>query len=1419
VHEAAAFLALVAALSTGAWWRYCRIARDAQRESYIEDGPVLTDRFSERARPPHSPFDPRIRWLHEVFERAANVLPDHPALSVPLTGEHLSYTELNRRADAIAAALMQHLDGPDQVVGVAIAQDNADIVAAHLGILKAGATQLFLDPGAPASMIAHMLADARPVVVLTRGQRDYAGLPTIDLCLLETTDVRLAKPHWLDEPRERLAAIFYTSGTTGTPKGVECAHAGYVNLARSYADYFDFTPGYDATSLTSSLGYDGSISEMYSAWSSGCEVVLLTKDQVRSGPDLVPVLIAAEVTALFCPPVLLSTLTAHPEHDLPYPICRYVIPAGEAFPASLVEPWTRARRQIINTYGPTEASTDTSRQSLRPGQPVTIGSPFANVEYLILDPDTLTPIPHGEAGELCIGGVHLARGYRNRPDETAARFIDHPEFGRLYRTGDRCHIDPDCWQVHFHGRIDAQLKVRGHRVEVQPIEDLMQREFDAIETAVLDYRDNELIAFIAAPSLEVHDEVSLAPEPLARAVQQRLAEDFPDHAVPSRLFVVRAFALKLLSGKIDRNDLPSAPVAARNTTSAEPSAAITSGVPDAALTSPDALEALALCREAIGYELDWDDRFVECGGHSLAIAQLAQQLQNGGWCISVRELLSTRGTARAVASAPRRQQPVVDADPEPILAPAFTDERGADRYTLLGFTALQVFALALIQSPSLVALALIITYGDPEDILLHGSLVQFLAAAVVVFFLWLAVPFFNLAWVLTLRRLSHWLVGNSTIEPGVYPKWSRMHFRVWWHEKLQSSVLRPMRTWLRSNVIYAWVLRQLGARVGCDSHCSQDAEYRGPLRLLSIEDGVTVQPSAQVASTCWVDGALRVDGVRLGAGSTIGVRAVVGPGADLGGNTWVAPLTPVLDDSDENDIRDAGDGRCTGKRHRQARPRRLLNPQPTFLQESANFGMQLMLELSLTTIPGALVVWWFSNWYVQQRGEQQIGTALDASLAGALSEFAVLGFAAAWVTLVLTSVLSCLFLRLTRTHPRMLAASSLAGALVLYRQRKMDQIQRLWSWSITGQYLRSLAGIRYSRTGASECDSMFNLLPELVSADAQAFWAQGCFSNVVEQDQGLLLLRTTDQGPNFFVGNNAVIERGTLPDNLLVGVSTPASDIRFRRQVRTRENRALIVGGNPPLQFGEASTGTETLYDRLPNVGLFLARVLLNDVLRVALLPSAVVLFVALITTAMVFCGFSEPLSAVLAVVLAETVVVIFAIVVKLLLVGSRWGRDHQTHFWSLRHFVYFFAQDCFLSWCSGPLRILEGTLMSNLLLRRFGCRIGHHALINTPMQAFDWNAVDIGEDCVVEGMLQLHSFENGLLKVSASSLGDHSTLSIGATLMGGASTASHCTIEPLALVTKEMRLGPGHYGGSPAQAVSPQAQTFTVAAAAPRGR
>src|SRR4030095_1030196 len=124
-----------------------------------------------------------------------------------------------------------------------------------------------------------------------------------------------------------------------------------------------------------------------------------------------------------------------------------------------------------------------------------------NVTYVILEVDQLRPLPHGEIGELCIGGVHVVRGYRNLPEQTAQKFVTHPQFGRLYRTGDKCKIDIQTQRVHFLGRLDAQLKVRGHRVEVQAVEGILQTQFSEIEAAVVDYQDEALVAFVAAPSV------------------------------------------------------------------------------------------------------------------------------------------------------------------------------------------------------------------------------------------------------------------------------------------------------------------------------------------------------------------------------------------------------------------------------------------------------------------------------------------------------------------------------------------------------------------------------------------------------------------------------------------------------------------------------------------------------------------------------------------------------------------------------------------------------------------------------------------------------------------------------------------------------------------------------------------------------
>ena len=904
-------LAVFFALTFVAWRRYLWAAEKGPQGQADTCQYTLADVFGDRPLV-NVPHQKGVRWLTEIFSRSAEKFPHLTALQIPHTGESLTFAELDARAESVAAALSPFLTGPDQIVAVAMSQDNWQIVASHLGILKAGGTVMVLDTTMPDALITHMLNDARPVVILTRGQDKFRDLPTLDVLTLPERVPRREPPPWLDDPTQRLATIFYTSGTTGMPKGVECPHAGYVNLALSYADYFDLLPGMDATSLISSLGYDGSIPEMYSAWVSGCAVVMLTKEQIRSGPDLVPVLRQAEVTVLFCPPVLLTTLTPTPELDLPYPLCRYIVPAGEAFPSALVEPWTRARRQIVNTYGPTEASSDTSRQSLRSGEPITIGSPFANVTYVILEVDQFQPLPHGEVGELCIGGVHVARGYRNLPEQTAQKFITHPEFGRLYRTGDKCKIDIQTQRVHFLGRIDTQLKVRGHRVEAQAVEDILQTQFSEIEAAVLDYQNETLVAFVAAPTVCEGELSVVAPAPAkwAARVRATLAKQLPAPSVPTRIFLVEKFVMKPVSGKIDRKCLPNLSHVLRN---AEPEAEdIRWDTPASARDTregdvkvpaaeagmdPECEEVLSICRAVFETPLGLDDGFAEAGGHSILIARLAQKLQTAGWVVQVRALLSDCNTARKVAKRPRALQQASTA----VTAPVKSDENSAERdeaaaevLSIGYFTTLQVLFATLLYSPGLVVLFGVIGVIDVEADFATGSLWAFIVASFFLYLGGLVVPFVSLPWVMMIKLFLGGDIYKNNVTPGVYPKWSRMHLRIWCIGRLENMVLAPLAAMYRSAPLRSFALRQLGATVGDNLQCAHDADLSGPLDLMSIEDDVAVQTGAYIQTTKWSGQHLHVGPVHLESGCKIGMRAAIANNVTVGRGTWITPFTPIL---------------------------------------------------------------------------------------------------------------------------------------------------------------------------------------------------------------------------------------------------------------------------------------------------------------------------------------------------------------------------------------------------------------------------------------------------------------------------------------------------------------------------------------------
>ncbi|MFN0112510.1 MAG: amino acid adenylation domain-containing protein, partial [Blastocatellia bacterium] len=417
-------------------------------------------------------------FLHQFFEQSARRWPQRTALDIPPTSKCrerklISYAELERQANSIAATLSSLIKA-ESVIAILLPK-TPELYASQLAALKTGAAYTCIDPAFPNEQLHDILQDAEAVAVLT----DQAGLSRIAECgfdpsrafnaavlMKESPSQPFTTPAWLTP--NNLAYVIYTSGTTGRPKGVMIEHASIVNLVASDIDEFRLTPD-DRVGQSSSPAYDSSLEETWLAFASGATVVVMDDETARLGPDLIPWLQRERITVLCPPPTLLRTTgCGDPETALPDLKLLYV--GGEALPRDVADHWAKGRR-LENGYGPTECTVTATRTTIREHEPITIGKPVPGLQAFVLN-ELMEEVADGERGELCLSGVGLARGYRNRPELTEQKFPTHltyPGFGRIYRTGDLVHRDEN-GNLHYHGRIDSQVKLRGYRIELEAIE-------------------------------------------------------------------------------------------------------------------------------------------------------------------------------------------------------------------------------------------------------------------------------------------------------------------------------------------------------------------------------------------------------------------------------------------------------------------------------------------------------------------------------------------------------------------------------------------------------------------------------------------------------------------------------------------------------------------------------------------------------------------------------------------------------------------------------------------------------------------------------------------------------------------------------------------------------------------------------------
>lgn len=556
---------------------------------------------------------PRDQTVHGLFEQQARSTPD--AIALVFEDLELTYRELNVRANRVAHHLRELGVGRESLVGVWLDR-SAEMVVALLGVLKAGGAYVPLDPAFPRDRIDYMMADAELTVVLTQ-TRLAEGLAKEGLraVCMDGDAAQLARmpagnPAPLAEAAN-LAYVIYTSGSTGRPKGVMLEHRSVVNFLLSMHREPGITAQDRFVSVTT-LSFDIAGLEIHGPLTVGGTVVLASRATALDGIGLAGLLDRSAATLLQATPATWRLLLESGWHGRPG---LKMLCGGEGLPRDLADKLLALPGELWNMYGPTETTIWSTLWRVKDtARAVPIGRPIANTQVYVLEPSGL-PAPIGVGGELCIGGDGLARGYRNRDDLTAEKFVtlDLPGVGsvRVYRTGDVVRWLAD-GRLEFVGRRDHQVKVRGFRIELGEIETVLATH-EGIKECVVHVRedtpgDQRMVAYVVMAS-----GLSIDVDAARATLRARL----PEYMIPNNFVVLESLPLTP-NGKVDRRALPAPSLQAATPADTE----------SEALMTPVQRQVARLWQEVLGLErVGLQANFFDLGGHSLLLVKLQSALR------------------------------------------------------------------------------------------------------------------------------------------------------------------------------------------------------------------------------------------------------------------------------------------------------------------------------------------------------------------------------------------------------------------------------------------------------------------------------------------------------------------------------------------------------------------------------------------------------------------------------------------------------------------------------------------------------------------------------------------------------------------------------------------------------------------------
>ncbi|BBP04429.1 peptide synthetase [Sulfuriferula plumbiphila] len=1258
------------------------------------------------------PQEQRADCLHQLFENTVDATPDRTALVCE--GVDYTYLELDWRANRMAWRLHSAGVAAGDKVGVLL-ERSLETYTTVIAILKLGAAYVPLDASFPAERIAYIAEDAAFSLLVSHSRyaQLLADLPCAYLLLDKETDHLRALPATRppsklpDNPERMLCYIIYTSGSTGKPKGVEVEHRSAVNFIQVATGIYGIVPQ-DRVYQGLSISFDFSIEEIWTTFNAGATLIAGPADKEAAlGDRLADFLNAQQVTVLCTVPTLLSLI------DKNIPTLRFINVGGEACPPHLVKRWSRPGLRFINTYGPTEATASATWAELSPNRPVTIGRALPTYTIYLLD-EAMQPVPDGAIGEIYIGGVGVARGYTNRPQLTAERFLSNPlarEPERLYRSGDLGRLNQE-GEIEYLGRADLQVKLRGYRIELGEIESVLLRASDIQAAAVTVARQDdgieELVAYVVPKASSGIDH---------KAVAMLLRQDLPAYMIPAYFEIVGDLPT-LPSGKINRSALPR-PGFHRLIASGQKVA------PQGALET--AIASVWGAVLGVAQVSAVDDFFLDLGGHSLFAALAVSQLrkQPGMTHVSLSDLYA-HPTVQQLAHYLAKARP--QASVLPSAHAAASNWLRNLRHLLTGTG--QAFALYLLFFLPALMLA---TVGG--IILTENGLMQALGLLGTVSLIALTYPVL----IILLAAAVKWLVIGR-YRAGSYPLWGSYYFRFWLTGRVAALV--PLHL-IAGSPLMRLYLRLMGAKVGKHSHIG--TQQIVAFDMLEIGAEASVNHNAQLLGYAVRDGRLELGPIALGAGSHVGSQAVVGIHTQIGDNAALLEksllpggvMIPANEAWEGSPARPVGLS-ATLLNGSQARPAR---PLPGWSMLAgywiAAFAV-LPLVPALAIVPGLALILYLTH---------QAGVAgyLVALLpAGLLYVITLSALVVALKRLILPKLEAGVYPVESAFYLRKWLVDKLAETSLLFNQA-------LYATLYLPPFLRMLG----AKIGArAEISTVSNITPDLLEIGEETFLADQVSVGAARVHHGHVTLQPVQVGARAFIGNAAALPVGAMvPDGCLIGVlSTPPRQSMPAGSAWVGLPSFFL----PRRQMVEGFSETDTYRPSRRQVAMRYGYELLRIILPAALSFGAV----AVVLQAQAWLDDAYDLPVVLALLPLVSIAVVvavtlFAAAVKWLMVGTY--RPRVAPLWS--HFVRRseFVTGLYENTVA-PLLLasLLGTPFAGWILRLFGVKVGKRAFIATTFFT-EFDLVHIGNDAVIshDVSLQTHLFEDRIMKMSHVRVGD----------------------------------------------------------------